>query len=222
MDLIYCTSFVLTHAVLMTKDFKPTSYAVEAQNLCKLRGHDVALFALNVIDESYPYEKEFLKSYFPKIWTPTLLQSHALQLTPKASRKESFEAISSYYDRDLHCVVLISNRMPMNEVINEFGVNYVQVTEPNDAIERIGVTKAAVELAILSIYTTCQNSNNAENLENENTKRAGEMHQTGLIDCTQISPADYDCVNSINDGRSKKDEATVCGCAKKKDNYSFE
>ena len=114
----------------MTKDFKPTSYAVEAQNLCKLRGHDIAVYALNTIDENYPYEIEFLKTYFPKIWTPTLLQSHALQIKPKATKKESFEAISSYYDRSLHCTVLISNRMPMSEVINDYGINYVQVSEP--------------------------------------------------------------------------------------------
>merc|ERR1711871_779398 len=164
---------------LMTKDFKPTSYGTEAQNQCKLRGHDVAVIALNVIDENYPYEKEFLKSYFPKIWTPTLLESHALQLTPKPTKKESFEAISSYFDRDLHCTVLISNRMSMSEVINDYGVNYVQIKEPDDSIERIGLTKAVVDLAILSLYTTCQDINSVEELEKGNMMKGGKRsHQT--------------------------------------------
>ena len=215
------TSIRMFYIVLMTKDFKPTSYGTEAQNQCKLRGHDVAVIALNVIDENYPYEKEFLKSYFPKIWTPTLLESHALQLTPKPTKKESFEAISSYFDRDLHCTVLISNRMSMSEVINDYGVNYVQIKEPDDSIERIGLTKAVVDLAILSLYTTCQDINSVEELEKGNLKKGGRRsHQTEVVDCTYISPSDYDCINSISGvSSSKTEEAIVCGCTKKNSEY---
>ena len=207
----------------MTKDFKPTSYAAEAQNLCKLRGHDIAVYALNTIDENYPYEIEFLKSYFPKIWTSTLLRSHALQIKPKSTRKESFQAISSYYDRSLHCTVLISNRLTMSEVINDYGINYVQVAEPDDSIERIGVTKSAVELAILSLYTTCQDVNNVEDIEKGNIKKGVKAsHQTELIDCAYISTTDFDCINSVNGGSSDTEIATVCGCTRKKSNYFVE
>lgn len=135
-------------STIMDKDFKPYPFAFDAQRMCILKGHEIAAYHINSIDSTFDFERTFLQTNFPTIWTPTLLGSHAVQIGVSNDQEKALKDIASYYEKPEHCLVMISSSFESEKFTEKLGIEFL---EAGDA----GITSKTMDKAFSTLLSKC-------------------------------------------------------------------
>jgi hypothetical protein len=133
---------------IMDKDFKPYPFALDAQRMCILKGHEIAAYHMNSIDPSFDFERKFLQTNFPTIWTPTLLGSHAAQIGASNDQEKALKDIASYYEKPGHCMVLISGHYESEKFTEKLGIELLEAGAA-------GISKTTMDKAFSTLLSKC-------------------------------------------------------------------
>jgi len=137
-------------ALMSPVNFQLYPNAREAQNFCLNNGFGVAAVSPNMIDHHYDYERKFLTSYFPEIWTEHHASSVALQVHEGIHIASSLTLITSYFDVDPTCAALISQHFENEMESERVGMSFIDV-------KSTGVSMQDMEVMLNTVTATCGN-----------------------------------------------------------------
>ena len=117
---------------------------------------EIAIISPVSVEGNYEYEKKFLSSYFPNIWTKERLESNAFQVHQGMDVAKSLLLITTFYQVDPSCAVLISGHYQNEMDAERLGMLFMDV-------KPVGLTTADLELIETSLKESCSNPTDAAN-----------------------------------------------------------
>jgi hypothetical protein len=137
-------------ALINKDDYSKFQYAHEAQRRCMRAGHYIGVVNKGS-DKGYGYDSKFMAAHFPDIWTPRRIESLAFQIHDKMILDKSLPLITSYYEMQHKCTMVISPHFEDEVKILRLGMVFSSV----DGKTKNGITEKNMDKALAALDRSC-------------------------------------------------------------------